>query len=225
MNKEGFNFVSAADQVYQSLREDILSGKLPPNERMTEMMIADALGVSRTPVREAVKRLTVEGFVSRIPGEGLRVVALGPNEIEQIFDIRLMLETYAVRRAALHATDAQMAELHELADTAHARTPPRSNADLQYLSDCNARFHKLIMEAACSPRITTMLGSAIDVGLVLRTYRMYSERELVRSSRHHQEIADAIAARAPDWAASVMTSHLHATRSVAMGAGERGRTP
>jgi DNA-binding FadR family transcriptional regulator len=70
-----------------------------------------------------------------------------------------------------------------------------------------------------------MLGSAIDVGLVLRTYRMYSERELVRSSRHHQEIADAIAARAPDWAASVMTSHLHAARAVAMGAGERSRTP
>jgi len=225
VNKESSSFVSAADQVYHSLREEILCGKLVPNERMTEIVIADALGVSRTPVREAVKRLTMEGFVSRLPGEGLRVVGLGPNEIEQIFDIRLMLETYAVRRAAIHATDAQVAELHDLADTAHARTPPRSDADLQYLSDCNARFHKLIMEAACSPRITTMLSSAIDVGLVLRTYRMYSERELVRSSRHHQEIADAIAARAPDWAASVMTSHLQAARAVAMGAGERGRMP
>lgn len=225
MNKESCNFGSAADQVYHSLREDILSGKLLPNERMTEMMIADALSVSRTPVREAVKRLIMEGFVSRVPGEGLRVVGLGPDDIEQIFQIRLMLETYAVRRAAMHATEIQIAELHELADTAHARTPPKSNADLQYLSDCNARFHKLIMEAACSPRITTMLTSAIDVGLVLRTYHMYSDRELVRSSRHHQEIADAIAARAPDWAASVMTSHLHAALAVAMGAGERGRTP
>jgi DNA-binding GntR family transcriptional regulator len=185
------------------------------------MLVAKSLGLSRTPVREAIKRLTIEGFVSRSPGEGLRVVGLGPDEIEQIFHVRLMLETYAARRAALYATDEQIAELQGLAKAALSRTPAANDQDIQYLSDCNARFHRLIMEAAQSPRITGMLSSAMDLGLVLRTYRMYSKSELIRSSYHHQEISDAITARAPEWAASVMSAHLHAAFSVAMGDGQQ----
>ena len=225
MNMETGSSPSAAENAYASLRGDILNGALAPNTRLTEMMIADRLGLSRTPVREAIKRLIMEGFVSRAPGEGLRVVGLRADEIEQIFQARLMLETYATRRAAQFATQEQICELHVLADVITACTPPRDDADLKQLSECNAQFHSRIMEAAKAPRIRNMLAAAINLGLVLRTYRLYSERDLIRSSRHHHEIAEAIEARAPEWAASVMASHLQAALAVAMRGTDRKSCP
>jgi DNA-binding GntR family transcriptional regulator len=204
------------DQAYNALLEDILSGALKVDQRLTQEVLADRVGLSRTPVREAINRLIMEGFLVRAAGKGLRVAGLGRDEVGQIFELRLKLETYAAERAALHATEAQIAELRAIADVAVTRTPPKTDADMAFLSDCNARFHRLIVEAARSPRISAMLSSAIDLSLVLRTYRMYSPRDLLRSCRHHEEIADAIAARSPKWAASAMATHLLAASTVAM---------
>jgi DNA-binding GntR family transcriptional regulator len=218
---DGASAGSAADSAYRALRDAIIEGSLATNTRLTEVAVADDLGLSRTPVREAIKRLIMEGFLTRIPGEGLRVAGLDLDEIDQIFQIRLMLECYAARRAATLATAKEIAELRELASTMSARTPPRDATDMQVLTEANASFHRLILRAAKSPRLTTMLTAAVNLGLVLRTYRMYSERDIERSSRHHHEIADAIEARAPEWAASVMASHLQAAAAVAKQDGAR----
>jgi len=206
----------AADLAYLALRDAILTGELAPKEKLTEVMLAERLGLSRTPVRDAIRRLIMEGFLSRVRGEGLRVIGLQPDEVEQIFQIRLMLEPFAARRAARFATPAQIAELRALADEMHAISPPANAEERKRLPERNARFHNLIMEAAQSPRLSTMLAATVNTGLVLRTFRMYAPRDVVRSAQHHVEIADAIAAHAPEWAASVMTSHLHAAAAVAM---------
>jgi DNA-binding GntR family transcriptional regulator len=206
----------AADQAYESLRSQVISGTLPAGMRLTESMLADSLGLSRTPVREAIRRLLMEGFLSRLRGEGLRVVGFSTDEIAQIFEIRLMLESYAARRAALHATEADIAELRRLAAHMSARTPPATEQAARELSEANARFHRRLVDAAASPRLRVMLSGAVDAALVIRTYRMYSERDLLRSTQHHQELVDAIAARAPDWAASVMAAHLQAAANVAI---------
>ncbi|WMS43429.1 GntR family transcriptional regulator [Acuticoccus sp. MNP-M23] len=206
----------AADLAYLALRDAILTGELAPNVRLTETALAESLALSRTPVRDAIRRLIMEGFLSRVRGEGLRVIGLQPDEVEQIFQIRLMLEPFAARRAARFATDAQIAELRDLAEEMYAITPPSDAEESKRLPERNSRFHNLIMEAAKSPRLSTMLAATVNVGLVLRTFRMYGERDMVRSARHHLEIADAIEARAPEWAASVMASHLHAAAAVAM---------
>lgn len=206
----------AAEQAYARLRMQVISGRLPAGTRLTESMLAEDMGLSRTPVREAIRRLILEGFLSRVPGEGLRVVGFSDDEVAQIFEIRLMLESYAARRAALHATAEDIAALRALADTMTALSPPRDAAAARALSEANARFHRRIVEAAASPRLMVMLAGAVEAALVMRTYRMYSERDLIRSSRHHHELVDAIAARAPDWAASVMAAHLQAAANVAI---------
>ncbi len=210
----------AADLAYLALRDAILSGELAPRARVTETALAERLALSRTPVRDAIRRLTMEGFLSRVRGEGLRVVGLQPDEVEQIFQIRLMLEPFAARRAARFATAGQIAELRALADEMEAITPPADDEQRKRLPERNARFHNLVMEAARSPRLSTMLAATVNIGLVLRTFGMYSPRDMIRSARHHVEIADAIEARAPEWAASVMASHLHAAAAVAMRAGD-----
>ncbi len=206
---------SAADGAYRALRDDILAGRLPADARLTEMTIAERLGISRTPVREAVKRLIIEGFLTREPGQGLRVTVLEPDEVQQIFRIRLMLESYAARRAAEFASPAEIAELQALADRMTGHTPPRSDTDYAAISEANAAFHRLVMLAARSPRLGAMLSLAVNLGLVLRTYRMYSERDLIRQSRHHHDIAEAIAAREPGWAEAAMTAHIEAAAAVA----------
>jgi DNA-binding GntR family transcriptional regulator len=215
---------TAADVAYRSLRADILVGRLAQGARLTEANLAEALGISRTPVREALKRLVLEGFVERETGFGARVATFPEDELEQIFQIRLMLESYAARRAARFASAEETAGLRALADEMTACTPPRADADFQRLAAANERFHKGIMQAARSQRLGTMLSFAVDHSVQLRTYRLYSARDLIRSAAHHHEIVDAIEARAPDWASSVMTSHLLAAAAVSRPkGGERRR--
>ncbi|MFP4571304.1 GntR family transcriptional regulator, partial [Rhodosalinus sp.] len=174
---------SAADSAYVTLRGDILSGDLPADERLTELGLAERLGLSRTPVREAIKRLLIEGFLTRATGEGLRVTALQPDEVEQIFRIRLMLESYGARRAAEFATETEIAELFRLAEEISARSPARSDADYDAMTEANAAFHRTIMQAARSPRLGSMLSLAVNLGLVLRTYRMYSPQDMTWQAR------------------------------------------
>ena len=207
--------LNAADSAYSALRDDILSGVLKPDDRLTEVTLADRLNMSRTPVREAVKRLLIEGFLTRAPGEGLRVTGLEPDEVQQIFQIRLKLESYGARRAAEHATPAEQAELHRLAALMTAHTPPKTNQDFDTISRANAAFHRTIMLAAKSPRLGAMMSLAINLGLVLRTYRMYDDHDMIRQSRHHHDIAEAISARDPDWAEAAMSGHVLAAAAVA----------
>ena len=206
---------SAAEGAYASIRDEILSGALRPDERLTEVTLADRLGISRTPVREAVKRLLIEGFLTRAPGEGLRVTGLSADEVQQVFRIRMLLESHGARRAAAHATPEECAELHRLAALMTAHTPPRDAAELDILSGANTAFHRTIMAAARSPRLAAMLSLAVNLGLVLRTYRMYAPHDMQRQSRHHHDIAEAISARDPDWAEAAMTTHVLAAAAVA----------
>jgi len=206
---------SAADIAYGAIRQEILGGALAEGERLTETALAARFGISRTPVREALNRLAIEGFVTREPGHAARVAAFPEDEVEQVFQIRVMLESYAARRAAQFATDDDIAELRALADAMAARTPPRDDDDFAVLSSCNERFHSGIMRAARAHRLAGILSVTVQVALVQRTYRMFSERDLIRSSRHHLELVEAIAARAPEWAGAVMASHLLAAAAAA----------
>ena len=96
-----------------------------------------------------------------------------------------------------------------------AHTPPQTDADYTTISEANSAFHRLVMQSANSPRLGAMLSLAVNLGLVLRTYRMYSPRDMIRQSRHHHDIAEAITAREPDWAEAAMAAHVHAAAAVA----------
>jgi DNA-binding GntR family transcriptional regulator len=209
--------VSAADAAYLNLRSDILSGALAADERLTELGLAERLNLSRTPVREAVKRLLIEGFVTRSPGDGLRVTALKQDEVEQIFRIRLMLEGYGARRAAEFASEEEIETLFRLANEISDRIPPQSEADYDAITRANTEFHRTIMLASRSPRLGSMLSLAVNMGLVVRTYRTYSDHDMARQARQHHDIAEAIASRDPDWAEAAMSHHVIAAAVTARG--------
>lgn len=212
---DGANNPSAMDTIYQELRTNILSGKLAPGERLVEQVLAESFDVSRTPVREAIRRLVHEGFVEKGQGYSTRVAEFPEDELIQLFEIRRRLESFAAGRAAQLATDSEIAKLRELADRMAAFTPPRSDEDYAVISSANSQFHQTIYEAARSPRLTALIVSAVNVGVVARTYHNYSDADLLRSAQHHCEIVDAIEARAPEWAENVMSSHVLAAAASA----------
>lgn len=200
--------MNAAEAAYRAIRAQIVSGALAEGERLTEKRLSKDLGLSRTPIREAIGRLILEGFVERQSGYTTRVASFPEDEIAQIFEIRCLLETYSARRAAKNATDADLAEMREVYAAMEAHTPPQDEEAYQVLTEANERFHRIILRAAQSPRLTALMTMAFDVGMVVRTYRIYSDADLLRSLHHHAELIDAIAAKSPDWAEKIMAAHL-----------------
>lgn len=207
--------VPAAEQAYRRIRAAIISGDLEEGERLVEERLSEELGLSRTPVREAIRRLTLEGFIERHQGYNTRVAMFPADEMEQTFHIRLFLESYAAERAAKLATEEDIAEIRSISEEISFHTPPKSAQDYHKISIANEAFHRKIVEVSRSPRLTAHMMMAFDVGMVDRTYRRYSEEELIRSAKHHTEIADAIAAHAPDWARAAMQTHIRAAEIAA----------
>ena len=206
---------TASDQAYEQIRSQILTGRLEQGKRLTEQELARDLGLSRTPVRDAIKKLTHEGFITKGAGYSTHVAYFPEDELTQIFEIRRRLESYAARRAAEHATEAQSQQLQKLAMEMLRHIPPESSGDYQKIATLNEEFHRIIGEAARSPRLLAVVSMAIDISVVSRTYHQYTTDDLMRSAQHHKEIADAIAARSPQWAESVMSSHILAAATVA----------
>ncbi|MCY4304865.1 MAG: GntR family transcriptional regulator [Aestuariivita sp.] len=207
--------ISAAEHAYLQIRIRILSGELEAGTRLKEHVLAEELGISRTPVRSAITRLIHEGFVKRGEGYSTRVASFPDQELDQIFEIRRRLECYAASQAALLASEQQIQHLDELTTRMEQLTPPTSANETQELAAINTEFHRIIAEAASSPRLMTVLQIAVDVGIVTRTFQVYSAADRIRSARHHRELVDAIKARSPRWAESVMSSHILAAAQLA----------
>ncbi|SDZ59208.1 DNA-binding transcriptional regulator, GntR family [Jannaschia faecimaris] len=205
--------MNATEHAYHIIRNDILTGKLKEGERLTETRLSDDLGLSRTPIREAIGRLIIEGFIDRQSGYTTRVAYFPEDEAEQVYEIRRLVECYSVQRAARLANEEDIAELRRIHAAMQADTPPRDQDAYQRLTAANEAFHRAIVAAARSPRLTALMTTALDVSMVVRTYSMFSDRDLQRSLNHHEEIIQAIEARAPEWAASIMSAHLLAGAS------------
>jgi DNA-binding GntR family transcriptional regulator len=211
-----------AESAYERLRGQILSGELVHGERLAEEEIAENLGISRTPVREALRRLASEGLVDVAPNRGASVARWESADLKEIFDLRAILESYATQRAALRAGSGVIEVLsdvcQEMEDIFANLDGPRS---LRSLAERNRRFHHTIIEAAESPRLNSMIDSLTHVPVVMQTFSQYSTHALARSLQHHREIVDAMRAQDAEWASSVMRAHILAARDEVLGSHRR----
>lgn len=206
--------MKAVTKAYNAVRAGIIEGRYAPAARITEQEITELAGVSRTPVREALRRLHAEGLLRFVPNQGAFVNHWSEADTEDIFELRSMLESFGARRAARNASDEQIAELRHLAESQRREAHDRGPGHLERIAELNRRFHLLVQESAGSQRLRIMMGALIEAPLVLQTFREYSNDDLVRSAGHHLEIVQALEARDQDWAASVMRSHVLAARRV-----------
>jgi len=205
---------TSAGRTVAAVRELILHGEFPAGARLGEVELAARLGVSRTPVREALGRLAAEGLVEIIPNRGARVTSWTVAELEGVFDLRTALEPRLTALSVPHATEADVATLDELAQAMVDVGVPGPDQDLDAIVPLNREFHGRLVALADQPAMASALAGAIHAPIVLRNFHTYDEASLRRSLAHHLEIVAAVRAGDPAWAKAVMTAHIRNARAV-----------
>lgn len=204
---------STALSAVESLRDAILSGRLPAGTRLGEADLAERLAVSRTPVREALSRLAAEGLVDLVPNRGARVATWTTDELREVFDLRLAVEPVLVALAVPNLGAAEVDRLDDLAERMLAAGAPGPRQDLGALVALNRDFHDGFAAAAHNTVFTASLRSVSHAAIVRRNFEDYDAPALTRSLHHHLEMVAAARAGDADWAAAVMRSHLHNARA------------
>lgn len=204
----------AGELAYQAIREAIAEGRFVAGARLREEELSSSIGVSRTPVREALRRLSAEGIVEFLPNRGAHVASWSDTDLEEIFELRATLEGLAAQRAAARITPEVLAELDRLATEMEERLGDRSERARFEIAQRNNEFHSLVLEASESRQLVTTTRGVIQVALVHRTFSRYSERALARSFAHHRELIEALSAGDAGWSGSVMRSHILAARHI-----------
>lgn len=201
----------AAEYVYGAVRRQIIAGERAGGDWLREGDLATELGVSRTPIREALQRLSAEGLTRHEPNRGVRVESWTSGDLDEIFSLRSILEPWGSARAATSG----LAELDRLDSLAVEmdRCAAQERPDFDEITRLNNEFHRLVLEAAGHGRLVQLVTTVVDVPLVWRTFSHYSPESLRRSLAHHHELVDALRARDSDWAESVMRSHVRAAWS------------
>ncbi len=200
----------AGGKAYDIIRQAILSGRFGSGRRLKEAELTALCNVSRTPVREALRRLANEGLVIVTPNAGAQVSSVTPGELEEIYVLRSMIESHAASRAASRITTDALHRLKDLARTMELAVKKGRDSINRDFTAANAEFHHIILDAAMSSRLSSMASLVIEIPLTLRTLALYSRQDRMRSLQHHRELIEALEARDSVWAASVMKSHVHA---------------
>lgn len=195
---------SLAQRVTELIRQAIVSGVLPPAEAISLREVSERLGVSPTPVREALSNLGAIGLVQFLPGR-VKIVAASPDSFEDSFRLREALEGMAARLAAQRRSDAQCARIRQLAD---ASVEAVNNEDSGRFRTADVSFHRSIAEAAGSPQLARYTYNALDLALTLRNLRNAGRAFDGSFAVMHQQIAEAIKCRDCDAAEQLAREHV-----------------
>lgn len=205
---EGNQELSLSGRVFQRLRSDILQGKYKENDELREVTLGKELGVSRTPVREALRQLELEGLVKIVPNKGAYVTGITPKDIQDIYMIRSMLEGLCARWAAENITEEQLQELDEiiLLSEFHVKRDSINSAD--HMTELDGRFHTVLYEACNSKILSHVLKDFHKYVLSARKASIVSEERARKSIREHKQILRAIRDRDPDLAEQLANEHV-----------------
>ena len=177
-------------KVYRVLKKRIIEEDLKPGEKILEVNIAEQLGVSRTPIREALRELAAEGFVKMIPNQGMVVSNVSIEDIKEVLQIRILLEGFAASIAAKKINKGEIKKLEKLIEKMKIYI---SKDDVVAYSNLNGEFHNLILKVCGNKRFIKICAnlSGSDHRFRIRALRDNSER-LKYSLKEHQEIVDAL---------------------------------
>lgn len=196
---------SLGQRVFHRIREDILSGKYKKNEELKEKTIGEELGVSRTPVREALRQLELEGLVTIISNKGAYVVGFSVEDIQDIYEMRSVLEGLCARRAASRVTKEQLEELEEnlfLTDF-HVE-----KGHVEQVVELDTRFHEILYEACQSKVLEHALRDYHHYLERVRKVTLASRKRSIESNNEHKQILEALKERNAKKAEAYANQHI-----------------
>ncbi|MDY3919300.1 MAG: GntR family transcriptional regulator [Candidatus Limivivens sp.] len=182
-------YLPLRDVVFNTLRQAILRGELKPGERLMEIQLAQRLGVSRTPVREAIRKLELEGLVLMIPRRGAEVAEITRQDLEDVLEVRAALEELAVKDACDHITDEQLQELKKAANE-FKRT--LEGTDLVACAQADMNFHEIIYGATNNRRLVQMLNNLREQMYRYRMENLKDKRTYKSLVEEHDAIRRAL---------------------------------
>lgn len=188
-NQMGDGNHSLSSRVFRTIRENILSGRYAPDEELKEKNIGDELGVSRTPVREALRQLELEGLVTIIPNKGAAVVGISQKDIRDIYEIRSRLEGLCARWAAANITKEQLEELEE---TIYLSDFHSAKGNSEQVVELDNRFHEILYNASGSRELRHVLLDFHHYVQRVRLITLAVPKRAAGSNEEHRKLVEAL---------------------------------
>ena len=201
--------------VFERLRRLILEGEYVPNERLVEEQLAERLGVSRTPIRQALTMLEAEGLVEIAPNKGAMVCSFTIEDVWDIYDLRAVLEGYAARRAADRIHEDELVRLRSLAADMENISPGRflgHEEEIRWLVATNQEFHGTIVSASRNGRLEKLIRRTVEVPLMFKAFYWYGPHERRISNHYHRRILESLEKGDADRAEIIMREHVYEGR-------------
>lgn len=205
---EEYQDQSLRGKVFQRLREDILSGVYQENDELREVSIGEELGVSRTPVREALRQLELEGLVTIVPNKGAYVKGITKKDVHDIYRIRSLLEGLCAKWATEHITDQQIEELEEIVLLSEFHLKKQGQGKAKQVSDLDGKFHKVLYEASNSRILEHVLSDFHKYVKMARTMSVGEKERAEKSIDEHRAILEAIRKKDANLAEQLANQHI-----------------
>jgi DNA-binding GntR family transcriptional regulator len=200
--------VSLGEQAYQLIKRQIVDGRLAPGEKLDILELSKALGVSRSPIKDALNRLALEGMLTVHPQRGTFVSTIGADDIEQLFDARLMIELWAARRGARQPHSFDLAKMENILEQCASLLRSEDAFEYAAYNNGDVAFHTAIVEAAANPRLNAFYRSLKAHIQAMRVYWGRAYHRAMKSHQEHQEILETLKQGRYPEIRKILTRHI-----------------
>ena len=198
-------YLPLRDVVFNTLRQEILRGELKPGERLMEIQLANKLGVSRTPIREALRKLELEGLVNMVPRKGAEVADITEKSLRDVLEVRKALEELSVQLACEKITEEEIEELKRVAERFKDTL---DDQDVTKIAEADVAFHDVIYTATDNQKLILLLNNLREQMYRYRVEYLKKEEAYPQLIAEHEELIDNISKRNKEEATRIMCEHI-----------------
>lgn len=198
-------YLPLRDVVFNTLRQGILRGELKPGERLMEIQLANKLGVSRTPIREALRKLELEGLVNMVPRKGAEVADITEKSLRDVLEVRKALEELSVQLACEKITEEEIEELKRVAERFKDTL---DDQDVTKIAEADVAFHDVIYTATDNQKLILLLNNLREQMYRYRVEYLKKEEAYPQLIAEHEELIDNISKRNKEEATRIMCEHI-----------------
>lgn len=198
-------FLPLRDVVFNTLRKAILTGNLKPGERLMEVHLANKLGVSRTPIREAIRKLELEGLVIMIPRRGAEVAQITEKSLKDVLEVRRALDALSIELACDRITEEEIAALKE---ACHEFELATKGKDTSIIAKADVKLHDIIVEATGNQRLQQLINNLAEQMYRYRFVYLKDERQHEKLIAEHKEIYESIIEKNKERAMAAAKLHI-----------------